>query len=642
MRRLLYFIAFYLLPFQQLFGGQGEYAVSNIPSLLLKGADVVKRSEELRFEITEKNSARYIHKVAYTILNEAGERWAYFSEGYDKLRSIESFEGTLFDASGNKIKSLKKTDLKDESGSSDASLADDFRIKWHSFFYKVYPYTVEYEVVVKYKGTMFLPRWLPQERPVMAVQQSLITVISPVSNLLRYKMFNYKSDPVIITDAKSNNVYTWQVKDIAPVKTEYASPDWFELTTSVFMATEKFMLEDYEGSNASWKEFGRFVYDLKKGRDELPQETKQKVHQLIEGITDHREKIRKLYRYMQENSRYISVQLGVGGWQPFDAKYVATKKYGDCKALSNYMYSLLKEAGIRSVYTITGRGDDINYFLADLPCSQFNHAILFVPLQNDTTWLECTSQTLAAGYLGGDNCNRLALAIDENGGALVSTPGLGVKENLQKRNIIAVLNSEGTLELVATTYYTGMLQDNIHQLINNLSTDKVKEYLHEQLEFATYDITNFKYKEEKKALPAIDELLNITVSNYAAITGKRLFIVPNVMNRNNRKLSIDEERKSDIVFNLAHHELDSVEITLPPGYTTESIPADVSVSSKFGKYSCSVKYSDNKLFYYRNIERYAGRFPAKDYPELVKFYEAVYKADRNKVVLIKNETMKGF
>jgi hypothetical protein len=489
---------------------------------------------------------------------------------------------------------------------------------------------------------MFLPRWMPQEKSVMAVQQSRITVISPVSNLLRYKMFNYTTDPVISTDARSNIIYTWMLKDIAAVKTEYASPDWFEMTTSVFMATEKFMLEDYEGSNASWKEFGRFVYDLKKGRDELPEETKRKVHQLIQGITDNREKISRLYIYMQENTRYISVQLGVGGWQPFDTKYVAAKKYGDCKALSNYMYALLKEAGIRSVYTITGRGDNINYFLTDLPCSQFNHAILFVPLENDTTWLECTSQTLPAGYLGGDNSNRMALAVDENGGTLVSTPRYGIKENLQKRNITAVLNTEGTLEIVVATYYTGLQQDNIHLLINNLSTDKVKAYLHEQLDFATYDISNFKYKEEKKAIPAIDELLNITVSNYATITGKRLFIVPNVMNRSNRKIAKDEERKSDIVFNVAYNDMDSVEITIPSGYTTESIPADVSVSTKFGKYRCSLKYSTNKLIYYRNIERYAGRFPAKDYPELVKFYEAIYKADRNKVVLVKNETTKGF
>src|SRR5688572_14464380 len=79
-------------------GYPDEYAVSNIPQSLLKNVNVVKRAEEIVFEITEGNRAKYRQKVVFTILNENGERWAYFGEGYDKLRSIESFEGTLYDA----------------------------------------------------------------------------------------------------------------------------------------------------------------------------------------------------------------------------------------------------------------------------------------------------------------------------------------------------------------------------------------------------------------------------------------------------------------------------------------------------------------------------------------------------------------
>lgn len=617
-------------------GDEQEYAVANIPKDLLKNANAVKRKEEVLFEITEGNRAKLRRKVAFTILNEQGDKWSFFGEGYDKLQSIESFEGTLFDADGKKIKSLKKSDIKDVSGYDEGSLADDNRMKWHSFFYKVYPYTVEYEIEIRYKGTMFMPDWIPLEKPLLSTQHSRLTVISPVLNPLRYKMFNYNGEPVI-TEDKDNKVYTWEVKDLPALKDEYASPAWHEITTSVFLASEKFVLEDYQGSNASWKDFGRFVYDLKKDRDVLPDDIKQKVHQLADGITDTKEKIRKLYEYMQQNTRYISVQLGVGGWQPFDAKYVGTKKYGDCKALSNFMYSLLKEAGIRSVYTVIRAGNDNDYLLTDLPSSQFNHVILFVPEGKDTTWLECTSQTSAAGYLGRGTEDRYAIAVDENGGSLVRTPKYGLNENLQLRKINAVLDEEATLNVQVQTQYYALQQDEISSLINNLSKDKVKETLHEQLDFATYDISNFEYKENKSLIPSIDESLNIVVSNYATVTGKRLFINPNVMTRTHRKLSADEERKYDLELDWEYKDVDTVEINLPAGYTTESMPQDVSVSSKFGKYNCSVKLLGNHLFYYRNIEHYSGRFPAKDYAELVKFYETIYKADRNKVVLVKNQ-----
>ncbi len=623
-------------------GNEDDYAVSNIPASLLKNANVVKRKEEIRFEITEGNKAVYRRIVVFTILNEAGDKWAYYGEGYDKLRTIESFEGTLFDAFGKKIKSLKKSDIKDVSGNDDASLADDHRVKWHSFFYKAYPFTVEYEVEIRYKGTMFMPEWIPVEKQLMSVQQSKLIIISPAINPLRYKMFNYKAEPVI-TDDKSDKVYTWEVKNMAAQLDEYASPSWHEITTSVFLATEKFVLEDYQGSNATWKDFGRFVYDLKKERDALPEDVKQKVHQLTDGTTNVNEKIRKLYEFMQQNTRYVSVQLGVGGWQPFDAKYVGSKKYGDCKALSNYMYSLLKEAGVRSVYTVIRSGEDNDYLLTDLPSSQFNHVILFVPNGTDTTWLECTSQTNAAGYLGGGTGNRYAVAVDENGGKLVRTPNYGLKENLQLRKINAVLDNEATLNIKARTHYSAMEQDEINGLINHLTKDKLKEYLHEELDFATFDISHFEYKENKSALPTIDESLDIIVSNYATITGKRLFVLPNVMTRSHRKLSADSARKYALELGYEYKTVDSVEIELPAGFGLEAIPQDVSLDSKFGKYFCSVKLKDNKLYYYRRFEKYSGHFEAKEYNELVKFYDAIHKADRNKVVLVKTEQpAKGF
>jgi hypothetical protein len=42
------------------------------------------------------------------------------------------------------------------------------------------------------------------------------------------------------------------------------------------------------------------------------------------------------------------------------------------------------------------------------------------------------------------------------------------------------------------------------------------------------------------------------------------------------------------------------------------------------------------------MEQYSGRFLPKEYPAMVKFYETIYKADRSKMVLLKNETTKGF
>jgi hypothetical protein len=611
----------------------GEYAIINIPDALKKNANVVKRIEEERFTLKSPGEAIYYGKYALTILNENGDKHASFQQYYDKFVEIKSIQGTLFDAAGNKIKELKNKDIQDYSG-NDGSLVEDNRVRYHSFYYKVYPYTIEYVFELKYNGTMFYPSWTPVVDEYFAVQHSKFIFECPLNYAFRFKAFQYSGQPVEQTTDKKR--ITWEIKDAPAIIREAFSPPLRHLTTSVMFGPTEFEMQAYKGNMQSWQDLGKFIYTLKQGRDELPPNIKQKVHEIADAVTDPREKIRLLYEYMQKNTRYVSIQLGIGGWQPFDAKYVATKGYGDCKALSNYMYSILKEAGIKSYYAVIGAGRVKPNLETEFPSSQFNHVILCALANtSDSVWLECTSQTLPSGYLGEFTDDRFALLIDETGGKLVQTPKYGLKENLRQRTIKARIDAEGLLSADIKTIYSGIQQDNLHMLINNLSKDKVKEYLDEELDFATYTVHNFSYKENKKMIPEIEETISVSADHFATVSGKRLFIEPNIMTKSNRKLRPDVERKYDIELDMEYHDTDNIEIEIPAGYKPETVPADAVAESKFGKYGSTVRVDQNKIIYTRSMQQYSGIFSKTDYGEMVKFYDAVYKADRSKLVFIK-------
>jgi hypothetical protein len=127
----------------------------------------------------------------------------------------------------------------------------------------------------------------------------------------------------------------------------------------------------------------------------------------------------------------------------------------------------------------------------------------------------------------------------------------------------------------------------------------------------------------------------VVVDNYATITGKRLFITPNILSRGGMKLSDEEERKVDYVLDYEFRDEDNYEIEIPEGYSLEAMPSGVALKSKFGSYSCTTKLDGNKIIYHRVREQFGGRFPAKDQKELAKFFEDIYKADRARMVLVK-------
>ncbi len=431
--------------------------------------------------------------------------------------------------------------------------------------------------------------------------------------------------------------YTWEVRNVMALQSEPLQPDWKEITSYVQIAPVEFEIGGYKGNMNSWQGLGKFIASLNEGRDVLPEQVKKDVHALTDNVPDKKEKIRLLYEYLQKNTRYIGIQVGIGSWQPFEATYVAQKKYGDCKALSNYMKSLLKEANIPANYVLIRAGEGERGLWEDFPAPYFNHAILCVPGDKDTTWLECTSNTASAGYLGSGTGDKQALLIANDGGHVVWTPRYAANDNAQWRSINATIDMEGNLTADVHTVFSGIQQELPHSLMHHATKEQREKYLNNTLGLPTYKVEKIDYAEQRSAMPVVTEDLHVQSAAYASVSGKRLFVVPNLFSKTRSKLSTDKPRKFEVDYPYSYKDVDSIFITIPPGFVPESLPKNVSLHNKFGSYAISFVYEANNIKVVRICERAAGRFPAEDYTLLAKFYADMYKADRGSMVFVKNE-----
>ena len=398
----------------------------------------------MRVEIISPEKAKIYTHYASTILNEAGDKYASFISGYDKFNSISSLSGSLFDEWGKEIKHFKTKDFTDGSAFDGYSLMGDNRTKSADFYCRTYPYTVEFEEEDEKNGILSLGYWMPQENELIAVEYGKLTVIAPADYLFHYRQIRYPGEPVI-TQSAGKKIYTWELKSVKARSKEPFAPGWDNLVTSVSLAPSNFKIGGYDGNMDSWTNFGLFINKLLEGKNKLPDALRLKVHELTDALTKPEEKIQVLYRFLQQNTRYISVQLGIGGWQPFDANYVYSNRYGDCKALSNYMVAMLNEAGVKSNYVVINAGPTAHRLNEDFPSNQFNHATVCVPLAKDTLWLECTDQHMATAYISNFTGNRRAILIDEKGGHLVNTTWYRAEDNLQSRHIQAVVDESGNV-----------------------------------------------------------------------------------------------------------------------------------------------------------------------------------------------------
>lgn len=602
---------------------------------LTKGANAIIRSEETVFTVNSIGSGTTRFKTSITILNQNGNHHAKLYVPYDKLSKVDNMTGTSYDQSGKKIKSLKNKDIIDVSAVSDFSLYEDNRVKVANLTHTVYPYTVEFEYQVTTRNMMFYPLWRPQSEEDLSVEKATLRVEVPAGTKLRYRENNLH-EKVKQESTPTHEVYLWQVNNLIPVEQEPYGPSLAELVPEVRTAPSDFEVEGYQGSLETWKSYGQWFNQLNTGRDVLPEATKQKLQELVAGAASSEEKAKKVYDYLQSKTRYVSIQLGIGGWQPFEASFVDSKGYGDCKALTNYTQSMLKAVGVDSYQALIYAGDGASDIITDFPSSQFNHVILCVPLPKDTLWLECTSQTTAAGYSGSFTGGRHALLVTPDGGKLVKTQFYKAVDNAQKRNIKVLLDETGNGKATITTVYTGEQQEARSEVAHSLKPEEQKKWLYKQVKVPSYEILNFAFKEQKMRLPVVTEELELSLRQCATISGKRMFLSPNLMSKWTYVPPRPEQRKTAVVRQMAFFDSDSVIFELPVGYTLEYQPQDVVHKSEFGEYTASVKVDGQQVTYTRTMQMNDGRFSPESYAMLVEFLNNIVKADGDKMVFVKN------
>jgi len=114
-----------------------------------------------------------------------------------------------------------------------------------------------------------------------------------------------------------------------------------------------------------------------------------------------------------------------------------------------------------------------------------------------------------------------------------------------------------------------------------------------------------------------------------------MFVQPNLFNKAS-KHTADKERKFDVQIKFSYIDVDSIDIRIPADFKVESMPKGEYIKNQFGEYKITYQFDGSTIHLVRLHEQDANNFPASEYNNLVSFYDAMYKADRAKIVFVKN------
>ncbi len=614
-------------------GAQSSFYPSILlPTDLTTGAHLVVRSAQTIFRVESATDATLERSWAITILKPEGHYAAQAVCLEDEFMQLKKMEGRLYDENGLLIRESGKKEVKDYGSSSDYEFTDQ-RVRVLEMESSTYPFTVEFKTRETIRGFFRIPDFEVQ-RLGEAVEQSSFSIVAPVGYQFQWKGVNTDIQPKITTTG-TEKTWTWTVKNLPAKPNESNQPYFGKQYAEVLFAPEQVKIDDYSGNLSNWTEAGRFFYTLNQNRDNLPVEAQTHVLNLTAKAATNREKIDILYRYLQENQRYVSIQLGIGGWQTFDAAFVNNRKYGDCKALSNYMKALLKVVGIPAYQAlIFGDSDGAPAIYDDLAVPRFNHMILFVP--GEQLWLECTSNTYPPGYLGDFTAGHPALLLTPEGGKLVHTPALDPAANRKSTHTDLLLDEMGNAIVEQRLLATGNRHPYYRALANEKNLTERNKTFAESLPVSLKKLQRLSLMASAQ-LPEARMDFAIETAGYAARSGKRMFVPLTKMLPVRRSLPSDEHRFLDVYIADCYTLTDTIIIHFPPGYTAENVPPGKNIESEFGRYELQIEQAPDQIQVFRRIEIRAVAVPAERYGEVRQFYVDIAKLEGGQAVLVKKE-----
>jgi len=537
----------------------------------------------------EKDKSVQTDSVTIQINNRAGDKFSKITIPYSKTNKVSDISAWIETMDGIKVRSLKNSEISDKSAISDISMYEDNYEKLFQLKHNTYPYKVVYTFKTTYRNFIAITYWSPILHRSVPTRTSTLHVSIPKG--YEFNKFENNITQSSIDSTDSRLLLAWKASYVNLAKAEiFSQPEMHE--PYVIIAPLNF---DYgvKGSSKNWRSYGNWQYRLIQGLDILPDEEKKTISDLIKGVNDKKEIVKILYHYLQDHTRYIHVSIGIGGFKPYSAIYVSTNKYGDCKALSNYMKAMLSFAGIESFYTKVYASEQPRNLIKAFAGPQFNHIVLAVPLSNDTIWIENTSNINPFGYLGTFTQNREALLITEDNSRLVKIPTLKTEDILVFNKLEFDLNVSGNATVKLISSFKGSDFEKFNQLNSEYNRDEKDRIIREYMPFENYEVINWELKKFHRDTARIELISNVNLFKFLKPLGDEYYFslypgkIPSFSAPSNRILPV--------ILPFPISSLDTLVYNLPVGYKMKTKVDRVSIETPYGKYEQSFNVTNVKI-----------------------------------------------
>jgi hypothetical protein len=638
-----------------------NYPEANAVVLLREAKYAVKTIAKETYGITiDVPWSTFSEHVAIKVLREGGKRYADVKIPYWGDWELLDFNARTIKSNGVIIP-VDTSDLYEITDFPEFVLYADKRAKVFTFPAVDTGCIVEYYYTVGYHEP-YVPRWSFQFTEPECIARFSYDVPRFIGFDYRLSQVEDCSIAIEKEEQGKNNRVTFVARDVPPIVIESLSPPQDDISSWIMMSWCSMYIFFYEFSSGqnSWFEIGQNYSTVFDSIAEQGKFARKKAHEIVAECLTDSAKIVAIYRYIQDNFRYVAVDAEGHGIFPHDPDKVMSNQYGDCKDLSCLVISMLRAVGIEA-YPILIKTKEAGKFIFDFPTlAQINHVATAISLKHfagektldratvhgddqvsradDFVIVDPTAATIPLGQLHSGIESTKAILCAGLKSRTFTLPTMTFTDNIWNTCLIMVAGQDqfsGTLDIRTRGEEAAVLR---YCLLRS-SSSEIKEYLEQYLQFYPLslhmDSFDLSYVREQ------DSALVIHVKYHSSSplqrTHNQLFIptmlktIPQL-----QKLSQSTHRVHNVQFDYPQMHRDVTKIVIPAGYRVADLPERNNLKNDWCEFSFSVYIQGDTVVVNRNVAVKDCIVPKTYYNEIRTFATNVLDSG-NRIIVVEKK-----
>lgn len=489
-------------------------------------------------------------------------------------------------------------------------------------------YSVTTEELKPFLPGDFYNSWLVN--PEMTILRSRYIVEVPANLDVRIREQNL-TFPRQVKTVGNRRIYTWATANIPRIKGERFAADSNGVRTTIEI-----------GSPITWNRIAAWYAQNAKDRYSTTPIVDSKVAEVVKGATTREDSIRAIHRWIAQDIRYVSISLGMGGYQPRTPESVVQTGYGDCKDKATLFVAALAKMGVTAYPVLLNSGGGVRRELPTI--EQLNHAIAAIKRGSSYQFVDLTAGLTPFGQLPYDEQGEFGLVVHPDGSAEeVTLPADPENTNSTSMRIVGNLSDDGTFsgtyeeqDSGAGQYFLrGMLE---HPLDSAARASIPKRMIGRFFQGADADsLQAFNGKDLSSPARITFRIRNAKASE--RLGDSNIFTIPlggmgyfatlatDLEKEPKRRFPIDAQK----VFGVGTRRTEFV-ITLPSGWKAK-LPPSVTATSAFGSYRSEYTQDGSVMRITRVLNGSKAILPPERMPELLTWFRQIGKDDAKHILL---------